>query len=187
MMSRDICVEIIPMILEREIKLFLSSIDGINWSLQSDNKSSIDSSIDNSKKKIQDPYWLMKYNYLTLLNLPQTMKEYGPLVNLWEGSNQGKGYLRYTRPYTRPIIINIHSKNWQVNTILKVQNKKSLDDVVDHHTCNCWKGKDVTNYYFSTKRNRVPKMYVKYKTINEVFTILRRNLPFSCVKTDMNW
>ena len=89
-MRIDICVESTSIILEREIKLFLSSIDRIHWSLQSDNNSSIYSSIDNSKKKVHDPYLLMKYNYLNLLNLPETMKEYGPLVNLWEGSNQGK-------------------------------------------------------------------------------------------------
>ena len=92
-MRRDICVESTPIILEGEIKLILSSIDRIHWGLQSDNNSSIDSSIDNSKKKAQDPYLLMKYNYLNLLNLPETMKEYGPLVNLWEGSNQGKDTL----------------------------------------------------------------------------------------------
>ena len=50
------------------------------------------------------------------------MKEYGPLINLWEGANQGEGYLRYAKP----TIVNIHSKNWQVNAIRNLQNKHCL-------------------------------------------------------------
>ena len=52
------------------------------------------------------PYRLSKYNYLSFLNFPDTMKLYGPLINLWEGSNKGEGYLRYAKP----MIVNIHSK-----------------------------------------------------------------------------
>ena len=57
------------------------------------------------------------------------MREYGPLINLWEGSNQGEGYLRYAKPS----IVNIHSKNWQVNALRNLQNKQSLDAIVDYH------------------------------------------------------
>ena len=71
------------------------------------------------KKKGYVEFWLSRYNYQSLLNLPDTMTIYGPLVNLWEGSNQGEGYLRYAKP----MIVNIHSKNWQVNAIQKLQNK----------------------------------------------------------------
>ena len=50
-------------------------------------------------------------NYQSLLNLPNAMELYGPLINLWEGANQGEGYLRYTKP----IITDIHSVNWHLN------------------------------------------------------------------------
>ena len=60
------------------------------------------------------------------------MKEYGPLINLWEGSNQSEGYLRYDKP----MIVNFHSKNWQVNAILKLQNKNLLDAIIDYYMHN---------------------------------------------------
>ena len=107
------------------------------------------------------------------------MKEYGPLINLWEGANQGEGYLRYAKP----TIVNIHSKNWQVNAIRNLQNKQSLDAVVDYYMEHGCTDKDVKNSYCNSRRDRVPKMYVTYKTINEFCTILRRNRPFSCIRT----
>ena len=42
---------------------------------------------------------------------------------------------------------------------------------------------DVKSSYGNSNRDRVPKMYVTYKTINEFCTILRRNKPFSCIRT----
>ena len=89
---------------DREIKNFLSNIDKVQAFTTT-------SSFANSKKKPK-PLWLSKYNFQSLLNIPKTMAFFGPLVNLWEGSNQGEGYLRYAKPK----ISNIHCKNWQVNT-----------------------------------------------------------------------
>ena len=175
-MNRVISVKSTPLILERYIKIFLSAIDRIDQSLK----------IVHTKDKIAPntteyvPYWLLKYNYLSMLNLPDTMREYGPLINLWEGSNQGEGYLRYAKP----TIVNIHSKNWQVNAIRNLQNKQSLDAIVDYYMQHACIDEDVKNSYGSFRRDRVPKMYVTYKTINEFFTVLRRNLPFSCIRTD---
>ena len=107
------------------------------------------------------------------------MREYGPLINLWEGSNQGEGYLRYAKPS----IVNIHSKNWQVNALRNLQNKQSLDAIVDYYVQHACTDEDVKTSYGILRRDRVAKMYVTYKTINEYFTILRRNLPFSCIRT----
>ena len=58
---------------------------------------------DNNMKR-KKLYWLSHYNFMSLLNLPEAMKMYGPLTNLWEGANQGEGYLRYAKPK----IIDIH-------------------------------------------------------------------------------
>ena len=161
-MSRVVSVANTPHILEREIKLCLSSIHRIYQSLQTDNSSSINSSIENSKKREHVPYWLGKYNNLSLLSLLETMKEYGSLFNLWEGSNQDKGYIRYAKP----MIVNIHSKNWRVGAILKLKNEKSLDAIIDYYIHNGCKDENVKNCYVSIKRDRVRKMYVTYKTIN---------------------
>ena len=69
--------------MERHIKIFLSVIHRIDESIKKDNSGGIEAS--NTTKHVY--YWLLKYNFLSLLNLPDTMREYGPLINLWEGSN----------------------------------------------------------------------------------------------------
>ena len=73
--------------------------------------------------------WLKKYNFLSLLNIPDAMYQYGPLINLWEGSNQGEGYLRYAKP----IITDIHSKNWQINAHIKLIDVTSMNEVINCH------------------------------------------------------
>ena len=86
--------------LDRDIKLFLSSIHIVQESLKLEG---------NTKDlNIGNPYWLSKYNYTCLLNLPVTMKYYGPLINLWEGSNQGEGFFRYVEPQIRDVF----TKSW---------------------------------------------------------------------------
>ena len=36
---------------------------------------------------------ISKYNFLSLLNLPTTMEELGPLRNIWEGGQSGEIFL----------------------------------------------------------------------------------------------
>ena len=57
------------------------------------------------------------------------MTFFGHLVNLWEGSNQGEGYLRYDKPK----MTNIHSKNWQVNAHINLLNEISFDNIIECH------------------------------------------------------
>ena len=73
--------------------------------------------------------WLSKYNFLSLLNISQSMKLFGPMNNLWEGSNQDEGYLRFSKPK----LTNIRSKNWQINAHLQMLNEISIDEVIDSH------------------------------------------------------
>ena len=56
---------------------------------------------------------------------------YNPLMSLWEGAN-GEGFLWYTNP----MIMNIHSTNWQMNANIKLLNGKSLQSIVYYHMDN---------------------------------------------------
>ena len=156
-----------PGLMRREILLFLSRVHIVHNSLHHARKES----------ESAMPYWVTKYNYLSLLNLPETMYNYGPLINLWEGSNRGEGYLRYAKP----MIINIHSKNWQANAIKKLQSKKALDSVVEHHCLNCFDDVGIIDNYLASKGLREPKMFVEYRTVKELYNNIRRKLPISCV------
>ena len=77
--------------MDREIRLCLSDVNIVNKSLSKNNK---------------DPVLLKKYNFQSLFNLLYVENMYGPLVNLWEGINQGKGYLRHVKLK----IISVHTK-----------------------------------------------------------------------------
>ena len=82
------------------------------------------------------------------------MAFFGPLVNLWEGSNQGERYLRYAKPK----ISNIHSKNWQVNALLDLLNEKSFDNVIE---CHMYKQMaPESGHYHQTIDQREKKLYM---------------------------
>ena len=44
------------------------------------------------------PMWCAKSNFICLLNLPDTMRRYGPLRLLWEGGDCGEGVLCRMKP-----------------------------------------------------------------------------------------
>ena len=75
--------------LDKEIKLFLSDVRTVQESLILEG--------DARYLKREKTYWLSRYNYLCILNLSVRIKRYGPLIDLWEDSNPGEGYLRYTK------------------------------------------------------------------------------------------
>ena len=77
----------------------------------------------------RDPVWLRKLNFQSLFNLPNDAKLYGPLVNLWEGSNQREGYLRYMKPK----ITSVHTKKWNMNVHINLLNDNALNFVHDNH------------------------------------------------------
>ena len=158
--------------IEREIKIYLSFFHMVQ-----------DKSNNHDKKKSRmkrKPSWMTKYNYLSLLNIPTCIKLFGPMINLWEGSNQGEGYLRFAKPKLN----NIHSKNWQQNAHSEILTEMSFDQVIENHVNNnlmtgrCSKIQNLTN----SRMEREKKMYVKYKSINEIWSLYRRNRPISAVK-----
>ena len=108
------------------------------------------------------------------------MKQFGPLVNLWEGSNQGEGYLRFAKTK----ITDIHTKNWQKNAHKEIFNEMALDQVFECHVntnytrTNCCAMQD----YINSRMNRPKKMYMKYKSVNEIFSSFRKNRPISAVR-----
>ena len=90
---------------KHHIKLFLSVFD---W---------FDGKVRKSKDK---PMWLILYNFVCLLNMPEVMNEFVLLSNLWEGGGQGEKVLCNVKP-----IMNGYHKNWQCNALNKL-----LDNMV---------------------------------------------------------
>ena len=159
---------------DREIKIYLSNLNIFEKSISALHY--------NSKIGNKNIYWLKKYNFMSLLNIPDAMRRYGPLINLWEGSNQGEGYLRYAKPR----ITDIHSKNWQINAHIKLLNETSMNNVIDCHLVNRSSTYQNSEYMKNLKKKMMTskKMFHTCKSINEVFSLYRRNMPLSCVKCE---
>ena len=79
------------------------------------------------------------------------------------------GYLRYAKPK----ITNIHSKNWQVNVYLDLLNEKSFGNVIECHMHKQMAPK--SGNYHQTTDQKEKKMVHAYKSVNDLFSALRRN------------
>jgi hypothetical protein len=91
---------------EHSIKIFLTSFEKFDAGLQ------------NKKEK---PMWVTSYNFPCLLNLPETMRVFGPLPNLWEGGGQGEKVLQLVKP-----LWNGFRSRWHVNLLDRVLNDMAL-------------------------------------------------------------
>ena len=159
---------------EREIKKFLTYLHIIQSNFRSNDN-------DKMNKKTK-PYWLARYNHMSLLNIPSHLRHFGPMINLWEGSNQGEGYLRFVKPKLK----NIHSKNWQLNAHCEIINEISLEQVFENHVNNNYSKSRCCRFQnnINSRMSRPKKMYMKYKSVNEILSAFRKNRPISAVRCD---
>lgn len=109
------------------------------------------------------------------------MKEYGPLINLWEGSNQGEGYLRYAKPRIRDVF----SKKWQVNAHVQLLNEVTFNGIINNHIKSKVNSEVSLSYreFQENRINRKKKMYCEYNNIEDFISMLYQRKPLSCVMT----
>jgi hypothetical protein len=100
------------MLLERKIRIFLCHFADMEEQMP-------------QKKGL--PQWLSSYNFLSLLNLPEVVRQFGPLRNLWEGGPQGEGILRFVKPN----MLNGMRRSWELSSMSTLMWKKALDYVVN--------------------------------------------------------
>jgi hypothetical protein len=70
------------------------------------------------------PTWVTSYNFVCLLNLPQVIRQYGPIRNYWEGGGMGEKIIQLIKPNWRG-----HRKNWQVNVLSKMLTNMAITRV----------------------------------------------------------
>ena len=107
---------------DRHVKLFLSQFDALLSYHASENSS-------NSGKN--SPDWLSKYNFITLLNIPDCMLRYGSLRLLFEGDGKGEGAL----PLLKEVISSFRG-NWAANAATKYYHKRSIKEVISSSIAN---------------------------------------------------
>jgi len=70
-----------------------------------------------------EPVWLSRSNFLGLLNLPDMMRLYGPLRELWEGGSKGEGSIGAIKSHIFGVRGGL---NWLQNMLQKIVKERSL-------------------------------------------------------------
>lgn len=86
LMTDEVIPEVTCPLAELRIKHFLTEFDILDQSCL---------------KAGKKPKVISASNYLTLLNLPETMRRFGPLRGIWEGHWCGEGFVRKVKPHLR--------------------------------------------------------------------------------------
>jgi len=164
---------------DRSIKCFLNAFDVF------------DSNVPRKKsKKNKDtpPTWITSYNFVCLLNLPDVMRTFGPLPNLWEGGGQGEKILSRVKP-----LHNGYRKGWQEHLLRNVLDNMALDRILS--PTDQFKEGEHNNDYDSSQGaalsslleskvgvNDLKADYKRYQTLREVQLAFSRGKPVSVVE-----
>ena len=118
------------------------------------------------RDKGEDPIGVTSYNFVCLLNLPKLMEQFGPLRNLWEGSFQGEGILRYVKPEVGMGV----RVNWSLNVMINLLQSKALSQISS--------GKNDTG---DTGAQGKRMLYHRYRSKAKLLLHLREGKPLSVI------
>ena len=100
--------------------------------------------IDQGAKENLTPSWIQQFNILCLLNVPNVMRQYGSMSNLWEGGNDGEAYLKKVKRNMKSGLVH-KWQSWVLNNLLKEElydewklndnGNKSLRQIVKVYSC----------------------------------------------------
>ena len=136
------------------------------------------------------PGWVTSYNFASLLNVPRALKNFGPLIDLWEGKNQGEGIVKCIK---HALMMGLR-KGWQKNILEKLLVRKAMGAVMmgfegrNHGAYfpdnDNEADEDNRNIGMNPHNNEPPDQslhYHRYDTVFEVYTAIQTRQPLSCV------
>ncbi|KAL7578483.1 hypothetical protein ACA910_011550 [Epithemia clementina (nom. ined.)] len=82
----------------------------------------VDQGLQSSEDSHEKPSCVTSYNFMSLLNLPDAVRQFSPLCNIWEGGTQGEGFLWYVK---REMSMGLQN-NWQIQLLTRFYKCKSL-------------------------------------------------------------
>ena len=122
------------------------------------------------KTKKRKPGCISCSNFMCLLNLPNIMRKFGPLVNLWEGSYQGEGFLRIAKKHVKKGI----RGNWQINALNNMMKERSFQNILSKELCE--------SMHLEETNNAEEGDYYSYKNTVEVYQDFLRGKPISLIQ-----
>ena len=109
---------------------------------------------DDAMNEAKLPSYITHYNFLSLLNLSKQVEYIGSLRNVWEGGEQGEGFIQKIKTELRPGLIKKWEK-WSIDNIL-------IDSSIDN-----------IHYSLSKKNNNRQHIFDEFKVYQN--EILARN------------
>ena len=98
------------------------------------------------------PSWIKKFNMLCLLNIPDILRKYGSIRNIWEGGKDGESYVQTVKGHLKAGLVN----EWQTWVITNFLKEKVYDE---------WK----TTIDIDSNIRKEIRIYGNYKIAGEVF------------------
>jgi hypothetical protein len=135
--------------MERAVCVFLTTYSEFADSISDDSK---------------EPLYFGRYSLMSLLNLPNQLKNYSSMRFLWEGGMCGEGFLRIAKPEIKRGL-NRNWPKWLIDNLLK---DKSCEDL-----STCFLPKTVVS------KNEQLKEVKIYRNRSEVVNLIHRGLPFA--------
>lgn len=115
--------------------------------------------------------WITHYNMLCLLNLPNVVRKYGSMRNIWEGGMDGEAYVKKAKNKLKAGLVN----KWQVWAIESLL-KEELYAEWNADT----KESDITAEH-KAKLRTLCKVYLNYTDARNAYD---SGKPFSCIQID---
>ena len=151
--------------LEWSIRVFLTRFDMVDSGVRI-----------NSKEK---PTWITSYNFLSLLNLPNMARQFGPLRNLWEGGYLGEGYLRMMKPLFRNTGAKGFRANWETNLHQSALRDKVLDNRPNNTERSCSQDEDNQRKQFEKYESIfLLKKAIQFKNVLSCISLRDNTLAF---------
>ena len=161
---------------ERHIALFLNAFETLDKDLRT---------------TVSDHAFIRHYNFVGLLNVPDVLREFGPLRDLWEGSYQGEGSIRDSKPK----LVNGLQTNWSINLMAKELRMGALrrmgvrvyeDEEDNNEDNNEDLDEEQDNTANGTKmvKSPAPRMVKPFKSCADAVYAFTSGQPISCVMYD---
>lgn len=77
-------------------------------------------------EKQDKPGWVQSYNMASLLNVPDAMERFGPLVDLWEGKIQVEGIVTYVKEEIKTGL----QKEWSKRLLDNLNRQKAMRSIM---------------------------------------------------------
>ena len=145
----------------------------------------------NEEKK--NPKWLACYNFMSLLNIPETLENFGPLKNYWEGSYIGEKFITQTKSeffgkrnnWTYAMLQRIQKKSIFEQMIYEKNEKKTIhfaryknlinlqNDVIAKRPIQCYYWHEKKSFFIVLDQTSKNISYVEIHLEKKVQTIMK--------------